>query len=112
MLKLCRLMRQSWFGGEVIGCNPKRGPSMDYSIKVWSQLAKQFHMRRFLMIFWPNFLFLAMVAILVGYSSERGPPLPRLVQIGPVVSEEKIKMPSVRRTMDGRRTHCGSNRSL
>ena len=51
------------------------------------------------MIFLPNFLFLAMAAILVGRrgpriqllkGTTRGPPLQSLVQIGSVVSEKKI----------------------
>ena len=40
-----------------------------------------------------------------GYNSERGPFQQSLVEIGPVVSEEKIKMRIVDgRTDDGRRT--------
>ena len=37
--------------GEVIGYNSERGPPKDHSIKVWSQLAKQFQRRKFLNIF-------------------------------------------------------------
>ena len=47
MLKLCRL---SWLAGEVIGYNSEMGPPKDHSIKVLSQLPKQFQ-RRFLNIF-------------------------------------------------------------
>ena len=71
--------------------NSERGSPKDF--KVWTQLAKQFHRRR-LKVFLPNFLFLAVAAILVGGSSDtilKGEH-PKLVQIDPVVSEEKIKM--------------------
>ena len=50
MLKLCQLMATILVGrwGHLI--NSKRGPPKDFSVKVWSQLAKQFP-RRFLNIF-------------------------------------------------------------
>ena len=51
MLKLSRLIRQSWFVGGIHGYNSERGPPKDHSIKVWSKLAKQFQRRRFLNIF-------------------------------------------------------------
>ena len=50
MLKLSRLIRQSWFAGGVRGYNSESGPPKDHSIKFWSQLAKQFQ-RKFLNIF-------------------------------------------------------------
>ena len=93
------------------GYNSERWPPKDHSTKVWSQLAKQFQRRRFFKIFLPNFLFLAMAAILVGGRGRRiqfwkgttqGPSLPSLIQIGPVVSEELIKM--WKANDDGRRT--------
>ena len=70
MLKLSRLILQSWLAGGVCGYNSERGPPKDHSIEVWSQLAKQFQRSRFLKNFLPNFLFLAVAAILVG---GRGP---------------------------------------
>ena len=51
MLKLSWLIRQSWLAGGVHGYNSERRPPKDYSIKVWSQLAKQFQRRTFLNIF-------------------------------------------------------------
>ena len=99
MLKLSRLIRQSWLAGGICGYNSERGPPKDHSIEVWSQLAKQFQRSRFLKNFLPNFLFLAVAAILVGgrglriqllKGTTQGPSLPSLVQIGSVVSEEKI----------------------
>ena len=51
MLKLCQLIQRSWLAGRVIGYNPERQPPKDHSIKVWSQLARQFQRKRFLNIF-------------------------------------------------------------
>ena len=75
MLKLSLLIRQSWLADGVRGYNSERGPPKDHSIKVWSQLAKQFQRRRFLNIF-PIGSYvktkLADSAVLVG---GRGPPI-------------------------------------
>jgi len=57
-----------------------RGPHMEHSTKVWSQLAKLVSEEKILNdYFLSNFLFSAMVAMLagsgiIGYNSERGPP--------------------------------------
>ena len=51
MLKLRGLIRQSWLAGGVHGYNSEKGPPENHSIKVLSQLAKQFQRRRFLNIF-------------------------------------------------------------
>ena len=70
----------SWLAGGVIGYDSERGPHKDHSTKVWSQLAKLVSEEKILNDFFlSNFLFSAMVAILVGsgiigYNSERGPP--------------------------------------
>ena len=40
-----------WWAGPSDIAHPERGPPKDHSIKVWSQLAKQFQRRRFLNIF-------------------------------------------------------------
>ena len=52
--------------GGVIAYNFKRGPPKDYSIKVWSLLAKQFQRRRFLNIFPIGSYVKTMSAVLVG----------------------------------------------
>ena len=52
--------------GWVIGHNSERGRPKDNFTKVWFQLAKKFKTGRFFNDFLPNFLFLAMAAILVG----------------------------------------------
>ena len=70
----------SWLAGGVIGYDSERGPHKDHSTKVWSQLAKLVSEEKILNDFFlSNFLFSAMVAILVGsgiigYNSERRPP--------------------------------------
>ena len=88
MLKLSRLIRQSWSADGVRGYNSERGPPKDHSIKVWSQLAKQFQ-RRFLNIF-PIRSYVktksANSAVLVagrvyGYNSERGPPKDHSIKV-------------------------------
>ena len=72
MLKLCWLMSESlgWRAGSadtiLKGDHLRTIPS-----KFDSQLAKQFQRRRFLKNFLPNFLFLAMAAILVGGRGRR-----------------------------------------
>ena len=104
MLERCRLIQWFWLAGRVIGYNSERGPPKDHSNKVWSQLANPFLRRRFFKHFFlPNLLFGngGPLGWLVGSSdtflkgTTQGPSLPRLVQIAPVVSEEKIKMSKV-----------------
>ena len=41
MLKLSWLIQQFWLADGVLGYNSESGPPKDYSIKIWSQLAKQ-----------------------------------------------------------------------
>ena len=92
----------SWLGFWIIGCKFGRGPSKDLSTKVWLQLAQWFLRRRFLCEF-PIGSYVklssAVVAILVSALKCRTQFWKRttqessqqsLVEIGSVVSEEKI----------------------
>ena len=63
--------------GGVVGHNSERGPPKDHSIKVWSQLAKQFQTRRFLMIFFAEFSIFSHG----GHNSERGPPKDHSIKV-------------------------------
>ena len=72
-----------------------QGPSLQSLVQIGPVVSEKKIFNDFL----PNFLFLAMAAILVGGRGRRiqllkgttqGPPLPSLVQISPVVSEKKI----------------------
>jgi hypothetical protein len=94
--------RPSWLEVGITGHNFGRGPSKDHSTKVWLQLAQWFLRRRFLCEF-PIGSYVklssAVVAILVGVLKCRTQFWKRitqesfqqsLVEIGSVVSEEKI----------------------
>ena len=92
----------SWLEVGITGHNFGRGPSKDHSTKVWLQLAQWFLRRRFLWEFSIGSyvkLSSAVVAILVGVLKCQTQFLKRtiqesfqqsLVEIGSVVSEEKI----------------------
>ena len=95
-------MQPSWSEGGTTGYNFGRGPSNDYFIKVWFQLSNWFQTRRFLCEF-PIGSYVklssAVVAILVGGLKCRTQFWKgitqrsfqqSLVEIGSVVSEEKI----------------------
>jgi hypothetical protein len=105
--------RPSWLEVGITGHKFGRGPSKDYSSKVWLQLAQWFLRRRFLCEFSigfyvklfyissPLFFYFSLAAILVGSRDHRtqiwkgaiqGLFHQSLVAIGPVVSEEKIFM--------------------
>jgi hypothetical protein len=94
--------RPSWLEVGITGHNCGRGPSKDHSTKVWLQLAQWFLRRRFLCEF-PIGSYVkissAVAAILVGVLKCRTQIWKRttqesfqqsLVEIGSVVSEEKI----------------------
>ena len=71
MLKLCWLMVTSWLAGVIIGYNFEREPSKDHSNKVWSQMAKRFHRRRYFNIFPIGSYVKTMSAVLVGWRGHR-----------------------------------------
>jgi hypothetical protein len=92
----------SWLEVGITGHNFGRGPSKDYSTKVWLQLVQWFLRRRFLCEF-PIGSYVklgsAVTAILVGgmkcqtqfwKGTTQGSFQQSLVEIGSVVSEEKI----------------------
>ena len=95
-------MQPSWSEGGITRNNFRRGPSNDYFIKILFLLSKWFQTRRFLWEFPIGSyvkLSLAVVAILVGGLKCRtqfwkgttpGSFQQSLVEIGSVVSEEKI----------------------
>jgi hypothetical protein len=103
-VKLSTAVQPSWSEGGTTIHNFGRGPSNDYLIKVWFQLSNWFQTRRFLCEFPIGSyvkLSLAVGAIVVEGPNRpthfwkgaiQGPFHPSLVAIGPVVSEEKIKM--------------------
>ena len=94
--------RPSWLEVGITGHNFGKGPSKDHSTKVWLQLAQWFLRRRFLCEF-PIGSYVklssAVAAILVGFlkcrtqfwkGTTQGSCQQSLVEIGSVVSEEKI----------------------
>ena len=72
--------------GGVIEYNSKKGPPKNQSIKIWSQLPKQFQRRRFFKTFSHNVLQMYVKTMwadggcfwlmggVMGYNSKRGPP--------------------------------------
>ena len=88
------------FHQDFIRHNSEKGLPKDHSNKAWFQTAKLFQRKIFVKNdFLPYFLFLPIAAILIGGRGHRiqlittqGPFLPGLVQTGPVVSKEKIKI--------------------
>ena len=101
-VKLSSAVQPSWSESETTRHNFGRGPSNDYFIKVWYQLSNWFQTRRFLWEF-PIGSYVklssAVVAISVGglncrahfwKGTTQGSFQQSLVEIGSVVSEEKI----------------------
>ena len=101
MLKLCWLIRQSWlaaWSADTILKGVHLQMYKVHSIKVWSKAVSEEKIFKKCL---PNVLFLAVAAILVVgrglriqllKGTTQLQSLPSLVQIGPVVSEEKIRM--------------------
>ena len=106
--------------GRAVRHNFERDPHRDHPCQVWFNLVQRFQRRRFkcdllIKISSPFFTIFSLAAILVGSQDQRTQFWKRAIQIpfhqslaaiGPVISEEKIKVYDVRRTpSDGKSSH-------